>query len=117
MYTISRERIISMHRGDSFRVPLFINAGDKWHMVRYILSYDDEVCLSICEPDKPFERGIIRQIYTKKDLNDKGDVMVNIRSDETEDLVPGLYYLEIKVKLTNGKIWTIFPKRKFYIDE
>ena len=43
--------------------------------------------------------------------------MINISSDETEDLVPGLYYLEIKVKLTNGRVGTIFPRRKFYIYE
>lgn len=117
MYTINRERIISIHRGDSFRIPLFINAGDKFHMVRYILSYDDEVCLSICEPDQEFERGILRHIYTKDDLNSNGDVLVNIRPDETDDLVPGLYYLEIKVKLTDGKVTTIFPRRKFYIED
>jgi len=117
MYTINRERIITMNRGDSLRVPLLINAGDKWHIVRYILSYDDEVCLSICEPDQEFEHGVLRQVYTKKDLNKQGDVMINISSDETEDLVPGLYYLEIKVKLTNGRVGTIFPRRKFYIYE
>ena len=69
MYTISRERILSMNRGDTFRTPLFINVGTKLKKKRYILSYDDTVYLSISEPDKPFERGILRQIYTCKNLN------------------------------------------------
>lgn len=117
MYTITRNRILSINRGDTFKTPLFINVGTKLKRKRYILSYDDTVYLSISEPDKPFERGILRQTYTCKDLNKKGDVVINIRPDETEDLVPGCYYLEIKLKLTNGTIRTIVPRRKFYIYE
>ena len=117
MYTISRQRILSMNRGDTFRTPLFINVGTKLKKRRYILSYDDTVYLSIAEPDQPFERGVLRQVYTRKNLNKKGDVLINIGSDETEDLVPGCYYLEIKIKLTNGAVRTIVPRRKFYIYE
>ena len=117
MYTIDRERIMALNRGDTMRIPMFINAGNKLKMVRYILSYDDKVCLSICEPDQPFERGILRKVFTKDDLNSNGDVMVNISSRETEDLVPGLYYMEIKILLTNGNTATILPRRKFYINE
>lgn len=117
MYMPSRERVMELNRGDSFSRPLFINVGTKLKKRRYILSYDDEVYLSICEPKQDFEKGILRKVFTTKDLNKEGDVVVKLSSSDTEDLVPGLYYIEIKIKLTNGNLATILPKRKFYINE
>lgn len=117
MYTISTDRIISINRGDSFRIPIFINVGTKLKKIRYKLSYDDEVYFSLCEPQQEFEHGVLRKIYTKEDLNQNGDVVVNLLPSDTEDLVPGCYYMEIKIKLTSGALTTILPRRKFYIDE
>lgn len=114
---MKRDRIMGVNRGDSFKMPLFINIGGKMKKRRYILSYDDTVFLSICEPDQQFEDGVIRKTFNRKNLNKQGDVEIVLKPSDTEMLVPGCYYLELKIKLTNGKIATILPRRKFYIDE
>lgn len=117
MYTISRERIIELNRGDTFEMPLFINIGTKFHYIRYIVSDNDTVYLSICEPNDRFEKGVIRKMYSRDDVNENGDVVIKLTTEDTERIVPGCYYLEIKIKFANGDISTIVPRRKFYLYE
>ena len=115
MINISNSSTIEMNRGDTFIYPLFINKGSGIDPERYILSSNDKVYLSIMEPNQPFEFGLVRQIYTRNDLNTNGDVVLKLKSTDTQDLLPGVYYLEIKLKLNNGNISTIYPKKKFIL--
>lgn len=115
MINISNNSLIEMNRGDSFYYPLFINKGKNLELERYILSGNDTVYLSIMEPNQPFDFGVVRQIYTKDNLNQNGDLILKIETKDTQNLVPGVYYLEIKIKLNNGNIYTIYPKKKFIL--
>lgn len=116
MFNISSNGIITMNRGDFKKVPLFINAGDKLHPLRYVLTEDDIVCVYISEPNQLIEDSIIQKTYTKKDLNEQGDVVIKFGSNDTFYLVPGNYYYEIKL-VCDKVIKTIVPKRKFIIVE
>lgn len=117
MISISNNNIITINKGDSFKYPLFINAGDRLNPVRLRIGEGDTVYLAVCEPHQPFECGVIRKIYTINDTNTNGDIVVRFNERDTEDVLPGVYYYEAKIKLHNDKTYTIIPKRKFMIYE
>ena len=115
---ISNNQIMSIYRGDTFRAPIFINVGSRKKPIRYILRDGDELYVGISEPNKPFEESIVRQVYTSKDLNANRDVEIRLRPIDTEFLMPGRYYLSVKLKAgCCNKIATIIPKKQFFILE
>lgn len=115
MVNISKNFLITMNSGDTFKVPLLINIGTKLNPKRYFLTENDEVWFAIEEPHQPFEFALLRKIFTVEDLDDEGRVLISLPSQETEHIVPGTYYMEAKIKLSNGNFSTILPKRKFII--
>ena len=117
MTNITGNLLFSMNQGDYFSYPLFINVGDMSEPIRYKLKKGDQVFVSLMSPGQLFEDGVVRKVLTKADLNKKGDPMVKLLSEDTENVLPGLYYLEIRIKLRNGNVSTIMPKKKFYIYE
>ena len=61
MVTISNNGFITLNRGDSFSVPLFINGGSELVPIRYSLSAhpETEIYFGVMEPGQPFENAII----------------------------------------------------------
>lgn len=125
---ISNNQIISIYRGDSFSTPIFINIGSKFSPVRYILGDDDELYVGITEPNKSFEESIVKKVYTYKDLNENLDPEFILRPIDTEYLMPGRYYLTVKLKKTDDynynldcpnsyKVVTVVNKKQFFILE
>lgn len=118
---ISRNEIITLHRGDNFEATLFINKGHQLDPVRYILDANDKVYLGVMEAHQPFEFALIKKVYTSEDLDEEGDVVIKFESKDTEFLIPGTYYYEIKLEHTNEdeskSITTIVPKRKLFLVE
>ena len=124
-FTISNNGIITMTRGDTVKVPIFINAGDNTDYIRYTLEEGDTLYFGIMEPEAPFEKSLIRKVLTKDDLNQYGDVEIELSLNDTQYLQTGTYYYEAKLKqvrlLDNGQtsevINTVIPRRKFIIVE
>lgn len=120
MNRIAPNGLITMNRGDSFSYPLFINVGTLLNPMRYYLGNGEEVFVGITLPGELFENAIIKQRYTKDNLNEKGDVMIELTPKDTEFLVPGNYFFEVKFRgMKNGKefVRTIVPKKKFVVLE
>jgi hypothetical protein len=123
MFSISKDGIVTLSRGDNISIPLFINAGTEISPVRYTLQDDDIVYLGICEPGQPFETAIVRKVYDKdnREINEHGDLVVTFNTKDTEHLENGLYYYIVKLRRLNDSgeeiIDTIIPKRKFYIED
>ena len=120
MACISRNGIITINAGDYFKYPLFINAGSIMEPLRYILEGDDRLYFSIMEPNQPFECAIVRKIFTKDDVDVFGDVEIVLESTDTQNLLPGNYYYEVKLLMKNGDnecLSTVVPKKKFYVLE
>lgn len=118
MFTISKNGFVSITRGDSFKAPLFINGGTAMCPARLTLSRypDANLYVGIMEPHQIFEEAIIRQIYTSKsEINRYGDVLIKLRPEETEYLLPGKYYYEVKLDIGDGVLDTIIPKTEFFI--
>ena len=125
---IANNGIITMYAGDYFEAPLFLNVGYGCCPVRYQLQEGDKVYFGIMEPNQPFTHAIVRKVLTVADLNRYGDPVVILRPDDTERLIPGLYYYEVKLLRTRTEdsedseeeteyIDTIISKTKLYILE
>ena len=116
--------IITMNRGDTFYMPLCINVGTKLEPTYYTITANDEVFFALEEYNQPFEFALIRKKFTESDLVD-GNVVIKLNSSDTEKLLPGDYYYEIKLRhvsldendLEQEFIDTIVPRRKFIILE
>lgn len=120
MLDISNNGFISLIRGDSFSVPLFINRGTVFHPVRYYISDNPKasVYLGVMEPNQPFERATIRKKYTSESIiNDFGDLMIEFTSNDTKCLYPGRYYYEVRIKHSDGSVEIVIPATDFVIFE
>jgi len=96
--TITKDNKVSMTRGDSWEVPLFLNKGTAMKPLRYYLQDEDKVYLAIMEPNQPFEQAIVKKVFTNKNINRNGDVVVRIEPEDTACLKPGKYFYQIKAK-------------------
>jgi len=120
MVKIANNQIITMHRGDTFSVPVYISTGTSIEPEHYVLDQYDTVYFGICEPNMPWEKAIVRKAYTKDDLDANNNINIGLDVKDTEFLLPGEYYYEIKLRrLFNGveKIDTILSRTSLIILE
>ena len=115
MFSISDNNIITLNRGDSFSLDIFVNVGSPWNPIQYTLGEGDNVYFALCEPNQPFEFALVRKVFTKDDLTDEGMVHMDFSGEMTEYLLPGVYYYTIKLQTYDGSVSTIIPKTKFWI--
>lgn len=122
MITISNNGFITLNRGDSFSVPLFINGGTELVPIRYSLSAhpETELYLGVMEPGQPFETALIRKKYNHKSkMNEYGDLLIEFSSKDTEYLSPGKYYYQVRAKFNddenNTHVETVIQKKQFII--
>ena len=122
MVTISNNGMISLNRGDSFSIPLFINGGSELVPLRYSLTAhpETEIYFGVMEPGQAFENALIRKKYTHKSkINEFGDLIIYLRSEDTEYLSPGKYYYQVRAKFTdeenNEHVETVIQKKQFMI--
>lgn len=123
MFNLSRNGIIRLSRGDSCKMPLFINQGTALQPIRYNLNDEDKqdtvIYLSIMQPNQYFENGCVRKMFSKKSgwtLTDTGDLVIIIEPKDTQFLMPGKYFYEIKADLQgNNQVNTIIQKKEFWI--
>lgn len=118
-----RNQIITMNRGDTVTLPMFINKGSKVAPERYVLGEGDTVYLGIMEFGQPFECALIRKACTSADLDADGDVVFTLEPKDTEFVHPGEYYYEVKLVHAYQELGrepfvdTICPRRKFIVLE
>ena len=115
MFDISNN-IITLNRGDTFSLDVNVNIGTTWDPTTYILEEGDKLYFALMEPNQPFECALIRKVFTKDDQDEDGCVIMNFKSEDTEFLLPGLYYYTIKLSREDDTIVdTIVTKTKFTI--
>ena len=58
-----------------------------------------------------FENALVRKKYTKENLNEDNNVLISFNSEDTENLLPGKYFYEVKAVIIDeaGKEIVIFP--------
>ena len=122
MLDISQNNKITVTRGDTFSVPLFINQGTELKPIRYVLKDQDKIYLAIMRPNQPFECALVKKVYSKENINEYGDIVIEIEHDDTRCLEPGKYFYQIKAQLYNEEkdkleINTIVSKTEFWIED
>ena len=110
--------IIVLNRGDSYSFDLTI--ADATNEGNYVLANDDALYLGIMDPNQPFENAVIKKKFTSEDVNGDGTVTIDIKPEDTIDLVPGVYYYSIKLHQVNeaesiDKVFTVINKTKFIV--
>lgn len=119
MFDLSPNGIIKLTRGDSFSVPLFINAGTELDPIRYQLGEGEYVYLGLMQPNYCFEDALVRKKYSRENENEHGDVVVTFDSIDTVHLHPGKYFYEVKAVLLDSEkkeiVNTIIPRKEFWI--
>lgn len=120
MLDISNNGIIRLTRGDSMKVPLFINNGTDMSPIRYTLNSNDTVYFAIMEPNRPFEDAILKKVLTAEDeMTDQGDLWIKLDPADTEHLLPGKYFYTVKLKTItdDGKytVRTVITEKEFWL--
>ena len=115
--------IIKMTRGDTYEFNLTID-DEGSENGKYILQGNDTVYFGLMEPNSAFEQSLVKKIYTEEDCDKDGNIFITIEPEDTEHLLPGVYYYSVKLEVDheNGetyenihKVITVINKTKFII--
>ena len=124
MFNIAFNGIITATRGDSFSFPLQIDFGNTCNTTSATLGPNDKLYVAVMEPNQPFEDALIKKVYTSADIV-KGIVNIKFKPSDTECVLPGKYYYQIKLQRFNQEsndptdydVDTIIDKTLFFILE
>lgn len=123
MFNISFNGVITVNRGDSFEFPVTLNLGTNLLPRYHTMDTNSVVYLGVMEPNHPFEDALIRKRYTVEDTDEKGRVIVKFKPQDTQCVLPGKYYYQIKLQVCNPndasdyEVYTVIDKTQFFITE
>lgn len=118
------KNIIKMNRGDTYEFNLTID-DEGSENGKYILQGNDTVYFGLMEPNSMFEQSLVRKSTNDCIKFDKdGNFFITIEPEDTEHLLPGVYYYSIKLEVDHlqgktyesiHKVITVINKTKFII--
>lgn len=123
MFNIAYNGIITVNRGDSFRLPMMLNYGTNLEPLKYQMSQRSIVYFAVMEPNQPFEDALIKKKYTADDVDADGNIVIKFRPQDTQCVLPGKYYYQVKLQRFNSdnpedyEVDTVVDKTLFYILE
>lgn len=123
MFNLAYNGIITVTRGDTFVLPLTLNGGTNLDPYQYQLDKNSFVYFAVMEPNQPFENALIKKKYSVNDTDEYGDVLIRFRPQDTQCVLPGKYYYQVKLQRFNSddpedyEVDTVVDKTLFYITE
>lgn len=123
MFNVSYNGIITVNRGDSFTAVMALNAGNELNPIEYEMTPDSFVYFAVMEPNQPFEDAILKKKLDIDDMNDNGDIVIHFKPQDTQCLLPGRYYYQVKLQVCDPddyskyEVHTIIDKTQFFILE
>lgn len=108
---------VVLNRGDSLSMAIQLNIGTKLEPIIHKLTEHDAVYFGLMEPNQPFECALLKKKLTVENLDSRGNVQLNIRPRDTQCLLPGKYFYQIKLCINNEEVYTIVDKTQFFITE
>lgn len=122
MFCLSENGNIRITRGDTIQFPFVPATGNSVSYLIYPMQERDEMYFGVMEPNSSFEDALIRKKYTYAHQNSNGSIIVDIDSSDTEYLLPGMYYYQIKMNIYDAVndryiVQTVMPKNQFWIEE
>ena len=118
--TTMNNGIITINRGDTVDILYPLKHGNRLELENFNFNSKSEIYLGILEPKQPWEFALIRKKYTIEDLDANNNLKLHLDRIDTINVLPGLYFYEIKVRLLDEDketIITVIPRRKFYIQD
>ena len=126
MLDISNNNIITMTRGDTQTIPLYIfTDNSKLTHYAFFPNINDKIFFAITEANQKFEDAIVKKIYYYNDVDKAtGRIDVKMESYDTQYLVPGTYYYTVKLLRKSpwededddrGTVETVLDKTKFVL--
>lgn len=120
MFVQIEDNYLKMNRGDSYTLPIIINEGTKLCFKQYQLRQFDKIYVGIMEPNQSFENALIRKVLTiTSPVNKYGHPLFKLSPKDTEYVLTGKYYIEIKLVQTDSEqqtVTTILPLKEFFIE-
>lgn len=128
MYQLSNN-IITVNRGDNFSFLVSVNLGTLADPDYYTLTANDKVYMGVMEPNQPFEEADVKKVVGIESYGSSSKaVQFDFASADTEYLLPGTYYYEVKLyiptlyesgeesgELESYEVHTLMSKKKFII--
>lgn len=126
MFT-SLNNIIIMTRGDSLEFKPTRHVLGRYN--NYELKDGDALYFGLMYPGQRFEDAIIRKMFTANEVNSLTDFVIELKPEDTVDLVPGKYFYALKLQLNHeeyspelgtvevDKVITLINKTKFIIND
>lgn len=120
MFAIYDNNLVDMNRGDSRSFPIFLNKGTILEPIRYVLQEEaDKLVFYLCKPQESFQEAVLTKEMTSLDLDENGDAIIKFTPEDTLNLEPGVYFLEVKLYHTNydktEDVQTVITKKRFTI--
>ena len=120
MFAIYDNNLVDMNRGDSRSFPIFLNKGTMLEPIRYVLQEEaDKLVFYLCKPQESFQEAVLTKEMTSLDLDENGDAIIKFTPEDTLNLEPGVYFLEVKLYHTNydktEDVQTVITKKSFTI--
>lgn len=120
MFAIYDNNLVDMNRGDSRSFPIFLNKGTMLEPIRYVLQEEvDKLVFYLCKPQESFQEAVLIKEMTSLDLDENGDAIIKFTPEDTLNLEPGVYFLEVKLYHTNydktEDVQTVITKKRFTI--
>ena len=112
-------KIIKINRGDSFEFIIDLS---------YTLEATDAVYFSLMLPHQSFEEALLIMGYTVEDLDEEGNLKIQLTPNDTRCLQPGVYYYTVKLQRggtlgiindldDSTEVRTIIERTKFIVNE
>jgi hypothetical protein len=106
---------LELVRGDTFRMPLYLNAGTRECFEPYTISNDDVIYIGITKPGQPFEVATVRcKLDIHSEFDASGNLLFVLSHDETKNLEPGKYYITIKF-VSDSIVTTLVDQKLLYV--
>lgn len=123
MAIISKNKRVTINRGDTFLLPVELNVGSGINPDYHEMVEGDMLYFALLEPHQRWEDAILRKAFDYKQWqNNKENVPFS--SEDTEYLLPGTYYYQVKLYIAkdyrmnnNESVTTVVPRTAFIILE
>jgi hypothetical protein len=117
----SQTGIVTLMRGDSLIMPIYIDDGTKFNPKYRSIRLNEKVYFGLMEPNKAFEDAVVKKVLDAScDTDENGIPQLILEPKDTENLLVGKYYYMVKLYEEDvyGKPWvkTIVSPTLFWLE-
>lgn len=119
MYSITKNNVVSVVKGDTIRFPIELFIGKFPYKQQMELEDGDKAYFGIFDSNTSFDQAVIKKVLTKDDEDEYGNLWITLLPEDTINLEVGTYYYEVKVlyndKKESNNVDTVIQRTKFIV--